>query len=140
MTQVMNLNGKVILPEMLVNLIPWAVIFPLNYFCSTKKIKLYPIKLMQITVKILPNLSWYKMQYIITIPYLAEDIDIMHFRLVNECFYEWMNVSSPIIFDRQLKLTLNLSFSKNLEISFYRHITNFWLEKYHSVDKSFSKS
>ena len=49
--------------------------------------------------------------------------------------------SSTIIFNTQPKLTLILSFLKNLEVLFYKYITAFLkpgVENFHSVEKSFS--
>ena len=60
----------------------------------------------------------------------------MHFKLINQ-------FSSTIILNRQLNLTLNLSFQKKSGVFSSKYIITVFLklgvEKYHSAEKSYSK-
>ena len=70
----------------------------------------------------------------------------MHFELVKERINVYqcllLLLIFCVIFERQIKLTLNLIFFKNIRVLFYKYITVFskpGIGKYHSVEKYFSK-
>ena len=62
------------------------------------------------------------MQYIATLFYLAKGHKNCVFKISKWVF----KVLTPMVFDRKLNLTLNLSFSENVGVLFYKYVTALW--------------